>query len=264
MSTVTKILGDYQSDCTAGDVQGVEVIHKFGRNNSAGTTVQDVRAEGGVFIWPTSAYPLVAYSGLAGDTAVGSGARVVTVEGLLGGTFERVLVDITMNGTSASTATTSEFIRVNRAWVKETGSYNTTSLGANLGRITVRHTVSSQTMTVIASDSPNPGQSQQTNYTVPASKFAMVKAVTANVDSAKTASISFWKREGAHQVVAPFTAMRNQFELNGVSGVNPFPIRFPLGPFPEKTDLWFTVIAGAAGTEVEVDYEIELRDKKRE
>jgi len=261
MADIKKIYADYLGDTTRGGVPATSVTHKFGRNNAVGTSEVDIRAESGVFDWPTSGQPLEAISGSAADDAGGTGARVVTVEGLLAGTWELAEADITMNGASASTATDSAFIRVNRAWVKEGGTYSNTTSGNNAGQITIRFSgVGSQTMTIIASGNPAPGQTQQTHFTVPASTTAVIKAVTANVDSAKVANISAWKREEADTIAAPFTSRRNLFILNGVSGVNQLPINYPLGPFPAKTDLWFSAIAGAAGTAVEVDYEIELKD----
>jgi hypothetical protein len=245
-TTVVRSLADGQS-----------VVHKFGRNEAVSTSVlEDVWSVGGVYTFPTVAQKIVAVSSSANDTSGGTGARVITIMGL-DENFNEVSEDITMNGQSETVQTSASYIRINRAIVKESGIYSNVQSGPNAGDITIQYS-GSTVLAEIQDGVPSIGQTQSTIFTVPVGKTAYITAVTANVDSNQTATVYAWQRPNADTVAAPFSAKRNLFILNGVSGVNPLPIKYPMGPFYEKTDLWFSALGGAALTSLEVDYEILL------
>jgi hypothetical protein len=104
-----------------------------------------------------TASTVVARSNNADDTNGGTGANVVTVYGL-DENYDLAEEDITMAGTSNSSATTTTFLRVNKVEVKTAGSTD-----SNVGTIQIQTTGSLATMATI---NPEYGISHKGAYTV--------------------------------------------------------------------------------------------------
>ena len=111
-------------DVSRGLVSGMQSIKKFGRNAAVGTSFVPI-AMGGVYQTPqgSAATALrIKSGGDANDTAAGSGARSVTLEGL-DENFELATEALATAGASASSATSTTFTRLFRAYVTpDTGS----------------------------------------------------------------------------------------------------------------------------------------------
>ena len=104
-----------------GNIENNSIIHKFGRNTDVGATEEDVWTVGGVYTWLQAPVNLEAISTSANDTIAGTGARIITVEGL-DENWNAISEDIEMNGVSATLPTINGFIRINRVFVKEVGT----------------------------------------------------------------------------------------------------------------------------------------------
>jgi hypothetical protein len=219
-----------------GAVKGWSVVQKFGHIDDLGSSLEDVWATGGIYSYPTSASTLEAISTSTNDTAAGSGARTLRVEGL-DANFEEISEDITMNGTSATTATTAAFLRVNRAYVLTTGTYGTGSAGNITIRISsagaTQATINNVTADTIAWDY---GQTQLARYTVPAGKIAFMSKVTVQAEANKRADIAMYQRQNADTVSAPFSARRVFYSSEGLSNFAEQEFDGPIF-FPEKTDI---------------------------
>ena len=153
---------DFLIEVNKGNVAGHTLIHKFGRNALAGTSNEDVRYGGGTLTPLTAATTIEAISASANDTSAGSGARTIKIWGV-DINFAEVEATITMNGTTVTTATAQTFLRVNKARVITTGTYDV----ANDGDITIRVVSAGATQIVIEAGT---GVSQTTHYTIPAGK----------------------------------------------------------------------------------------------
>jgi len=270
MAQVTKnaelrtLNSDFWTNVQAGLVPGYSIAHKFGSNLNAGTTLQDIWSTGGFFKWATVAAPLEAISSSADDTAAGTGARVITVEGL-DADFKEISEDIVMNGILVTTTTIKNFIRVQRVFVKDAGTYTTTIDGSNLGTITIRFESAGDIQSTIEVNtvaSIGVGQSEQSLFTIPAGKSGFLHSSFVNVDAVKAATFYFWQRQNADVITAPFSSRRLIFRLDGISGASFFNPDTPIGSsgFPEKTDLWMSSVASLSNTIVESDFEIVLID----
>lgn len=251
---------DYHTECARGNIKGCSVVHKFGHNSTVGTSFVVISA-GGVYNTPqtTNATTLrIKAGGNANDTAAGTGARQVTIEGL---DETGVLVSETLAtaGASASSATTITFIRIFRVWVSSSGTYASITAGSHAADIVIENGAGGTDWTTISLNSFPNSQSEIGAYTVPLGKTAYVLGINVFIESTKAVSLEFFKRGGVLDNVAPYEAMRVQISVSGgTDDINLTP-KIPM-KFEALTDIGFLakVATGTAG--VSVDFEIMLID----
>jgi len=149
-----------------GYVPGWTSFRRFGMNN-------DVPATGSEHIWPpgtakvlpTSAGALSVVSSNAADdsVAVGAGGWTVQVEGL-DSDYVEISESIILDGQTPVASTSSDWFRVNRAYITTagTGETNTGSISISIGGALQGYI------------EPLEGESHQTHYTVPAGKSVVI------------------------------------------------------------------------------------------
>lgn len=233
------------------------VIHKFGRNAAVGSSVEDIWLVGGIYDWFTVASQLEIVSTAAGDAAAGAGARLVRIEGL-DANFVEIFEDVIPTGVTP-VATSQSFLRVNRAFVVESGTYGKTGVG-HAGTITVRGITAGPDQAQIGIVNGVPlGQSQLGRYTVPAGHTAYVNDLHAFVTGVgtNTASIILFRRPNADIIAAPFAAARLLTQFEGVDGPAELDFETP-HRIPEKTDIWVAAFTSMGTAIVSVDFEIIL------
>lgn len=240
-----------------GQVRGWSVVHKFGHIDDLGTSLEDVWPTNGLYTYLTSPVTLEAISSSADDDSGGAGAQTIRVEGL-DGDFNAVTEDITMNGLSATTATTNTFLRINRAYVLTTGTYGIGSAGD----ITIRTSSGGATHATINNTTADTvswdyGQTQIARYTVPAGKMAFISRISVQCESNKRADLAAYQRQNADDVTTPFSgARRVWFSVEGFSEFVEKSFDSPI-LFPEKTDIiWQARLASGTNGRVTVAYEI--------
>ena len=237
---------------TDDSITGLTSLVKFGRNAAVGATEEDIWEAGGSYTGFLTAASAVRIrsGGNAADDASGAGARSIEVEGL-DQDWNVATETISTAGASASTATTTTFIRVYRVCVIDVGTYT----GANTGTISVETTGGVLMATIEA----GLGQTQQAIYTVPAGKTAYVVSLSIFVDTNFSARVYLWQRQNADDVSAPFTGKRIWRPFDGVSGAVDGAVAFPY-VFPAKTDIWASAIGPSAGAGVSVEMHVALVD----
>lgn len=247
---------EYKFEVARQLVPGHTVIHKFGRNDDVDTSYEDIWIRGGTFAWPTAADTLSLSSTSANDTSDGSGARTVTVEGL-DSNFDALSETISLSGATPVTSSSS-FLRVNRAYVDDCGTYATLTAGGNLGDIDIDFSTGSVPCARINFDGIGFGQTEIARYSVPAGHTAYILEAAINVDSNKDALIALLQRQNADDTSAPVKARRVVQTFDGISGFHPG-LRFeaPLR-FPEKTDIWWAAVGSAVNTAVSIAFDIYL------
>jgi hypothetical protein len=232
----------------AGQIPGLAAVRLNGVNPAVAiNTLEDVWQVGGLYTWLSAAVALEAISSDANDTVAGSGARKVIVEGL-DASFLEVSEEIDMNGASASTATTQTFLRINRVYVSEHGTYGATTAGGNTGTITIRTESAGATHASIGlstQGSAGFGVSRLGRYTVPAAKSALLVAHEQSVATGSTAEFHCWTRENADDVTVPVSSQQQLFSYGSFLGTQQVKHTIP-HVLPAKTDLWFSAIGGAA------------------
>ena len=253
---------DWLIEVEQGNVPGYSIVHKFGKNPAVGTgAIEDIWYAGGLYAWPTAAATLEAISTSGNDTnAAGTGARVVTVQGLTIAGAE-ISEDINMAGLVASSATSASFFRVSRAFVKTSGTYATGVTGSHAGTITIRVSGAGATQATIPLEGALPlGQTQIARYTVPASKKAFLLTTSVAVSSKQDALVYFQVREDAATVAAPFAPRKVRLAPPTFSGVIN-QMHHGAGPYTGIADMWWSSIADAGGAaDVSINFEILLID----
>ena len=160
---------DQKLNIARGLVKGTSAINKFGYNDAVGTSYETIWNVGGTVTYLTNANTVVLTSTDSDDTAAGTGARVVEVQGL-DENYNQATVTVPMNGTGNASNTDINFIRVFRMRVSKAGSQNT-----NDGDITA--TIGGTTVSKIDEEE---GQTLQANYTIPAGYKGYILDVTFN------------------------------------------------------------------------------------
>ena len=207
---------------------------------------------------PAAATTLRVKAGNVNDTAAGTGAREITLQGL-DDTGTEVTETLATAGTSASLATTATFIRHYRAYVSKSGTYAAIGTSSHADDIVIENGAGGTDWLTIDSTIFSRGQSEVALFPVPLGKEAYIYNIHINVDSVKTASILLFKRESILDSAAPYQARRLQHQWGGVSGSIIQNTEYPMGPFPALTDIGFMAKAATA-SEVDVEFVILLID----
>lgn len=238
---------EFFADVRAGNVAGYSIFDLFGKNPACGNTEEDMWYPGGTFNWLNTAASLEAISASAADTASGAGARTVKVTGL-DGNFDEINETITMNGQSASTATTKMFIRVNLVEVVTVGTYT----ASNTGDITIRVSGGGSTLEVVQA---GVGRSQSGRYCTPSGKMAHLRTLLVTVESSGAADVIMYIRENADDALSvPFTSRIAQHYWHGVKGALVHDMNYLR--IPPKADVWFATLNGGGSTKASADCDL--------
>lgn len=244
------VLNEEALNISLGRVDGTSALRKFGANASVGTTREDIWSVGGVYPWPIVAETVrIKAGGNVADTSAGSGARSVIVEGL-DENWEVVTETLVTAGVNASASTSVAFHRVYRVTVASVGEYT----GRNVGVITIENTT---TNGVLAEIQAEYGQTQMTQYTVPAGKRALLFPPSITVDANQPSNVRICQRRNADALIAPFSPVRIVFEVDAFVGSKDFAEIFPT-LLPAKTDVWAEGRAAAATASMNIRYALML------
>lgn len=237
-----------------GKASEFSLLHKFGRNDNVPFNSFAFVNLLGFTDWPLSAPTPVRIKagGDVADTALGLGAREVTVQGI-NTSFNEVTEVIVPAGVSASLPTTTSWWRIHRAFVSVCGTYG----DANVGVVTIENAAGGTDLIAI---DPGDGQSQFAGWTVPLATSAFLLSATICVDSKKSADIRVYTREGIDITVPPVPAKRLRLFFAGVSGDLAYRPRTPLGPLSAKSDIWWEARGDGATTSVSVEFELLIVD----
>jgi hypothetical protein len=236
-----------------GLVTGGSLVHKFGRDPAAANgTWGGVLQAGAQFPWLTAATTVrVKAGGNAADDStsspLGAGAREVTVQGMTIAGIDAIEA-IATAGASASASTTTEFFRVDRAWVSEPGVYG----GNNTDDIVIEATGGTDLIMIAAGE----GQTQFAGYTIRAGKVAYLASALVQADGLKPADFRLMTRANANSVTPPFTATRLKYFWDGVLGFGPHNPFTPSLELPAWTDIWIEARGSGAITEVSASFEL--------
>jgi hypothetical protein len=238
-----------------GNVPGHSLIHVFGKAD-VGTTFVPI-ASSLKYPTPTIATALEVVSDDPNDTALGSGAREISVIGL-DSTWREITQVVPTSGLTGVPLPI-DMVRVYGWWVSASGTYATSTQGSHAGTITIQEAVGGALwFNGIVTPYPK-GQSEIAGYTVPVGFRALIFIESIVADTNKAVDVMFLKRLDADRIAAPFSAMRVVKDYVGVSshavGADQ---NAPIDTFPAKTDLMFMAKVSNGTASVSVDYELLL------
>ncbi len=237
----------YRLRVAMGLVPGVSTVHVRGRNPGVDTTERVLWAPGAVeyggFLTAPSAVRVKA-GGNANDTAAGTGARRVLVTGL-DGNLGVATEELVLAGASASSPSSSTFLRLLEAHVTDCGSYTSPY---NAGDVSIETTGGTELIRMLAGRS----QSQVGVYTVPAGHTLYVARLSVAIEGNKVATVRLWRRSDANVVTAPCTAKRMLHEWPLLATVADLRGE-GWESYPAATDLWFAAYTASGTTAVSAE-----------
>ena len=192
-----------------GNIGGHSLVQKFGRDDSVGTSFSPVHFGG---VWqtpqPASATTLrIKAGGDANDTAAGTGAREVTLQGL-DATGAEIEQSLATAGASASAATALSFMRLFRYFVSGSGTYGTVAAGSHADDIVIENGAGGTDWGTLDSTDFARGQSECACYSIPDGKTGYFLKVHYSTDSSKTTNILIFQRQNIVDASAPYDAVR--------------------------------------------------------
>lgn len=236
-----------------GLIRGASVIHKFGRNPNVGGAPETIWMHGGTYTYLTSASTVYVSGADAQDSAAGTGARTVTVQGL-DTNYNEIEETLTVDGA----VSTQSFLRVFRAFVASAGSLQT-----NKGAVLVS-TGASGGGTVLADigiigtgTTFGLGQTQLALYTIPAGKTGYLCNWNVGVGAYNdSVTATLYTRETGNGLIF---RTRDIMDIPGGLHQRTYTVPFAL---PEKTDIEVRAIA-TTGTIISSAFDLILFDTPR-
>lgn len=250
---------NYYQEISTGSVSNKFIVGKFGFNGSVGSTIAPITASG-QYQTPTTAALLEIVSTDVDDNATGAGARVVTVEGL-DGNFDLQSEDVTMNGVTPVTLT-KLWRRVFRVYVKDSGTYADAGAGSHEGTITLRAGDGGgevwSVLTIDATTGFPLSQSEIGAYTIPRGHtgYLLYKHIT--IEATKNPTVFWFRREGADDTTAPYSAMRLFERHVGVADDLKYDPIAPIMVLSEMTDVGAMGYIGQGTASISVEFQLLL------
>ena len=241
----------------SGDVTGTSTINKFGENPDVdiASCPEAIWSHGGAYPNITAAATLTVSSTDAKDNLTGGGAQKITIQGL-DENWDEASEVVEMNGTNETTATSTTFIRVYRAFVSQVGTE-----GFNTGEIDITHTgISAVVADIPAGDS----QTLMAVYTVPAGKTAQMLGlyVSMEKDGKTTDSVVKIKLQSKSNAAAN-QALRTKHSIGlCIDGTSTYTHQYAVPKkFTEKTDIYLNIVAVSKdSTSISGGFDIILED----
>lgn len=206
-----------------GLIPGHTRITALGNNPSVdtGTVPEDIHASGGVYTWLSASSSLEMLSSNAADTAAGTGARTVTINGL-DANYKPQSETVTLNGVTP-VALTKSYLRVNNMLIMSAGSGKT-----NAGTITARVASAGATQATIPAGY---GITRRSLYTVPAGSTLQIHSMLVCINrpsSTRDCTVATFVQSpnGFYRMPLEFSVDGNPYRHDGIPGLI----------IPEKTD----------------------------
>lgn len=254
VANLQRVVNSADLDRNRDKIIGQGSHRKFGYNETVGGSSEVIWAGAYIdgilnYTFPQAAETVrVKAGGNANDTSAGTGARTILISGL-DENWDEVVESVTLNGTSASAATTATFFRINSAETLTVGSYG----GDNAGNIVIENTSSLDELAYIPSGL---GNTQQAIYTVPADKTAFITKIKISVGQGNSADIRLFRIDNVDILAAPFGPKHFEWGVEDYSGADVFELSTYL-QVNEKNDIFADSqrITGGGNARVSLDFE---------
>ena len=220
---------------------GYSLIDKFGKNDDVDTSFEDIWNDGGVLTLLNSSSTMIITT-TGQDTNGGTGAHTITISGL-NGTYYAIEETVTLNAGSPPT-TNESFIRINRAFVVDSGSSLT-----NENDIVITATTGGSVQGNIQSGE---GQTQKTQYTIPEGFTGYLISGYFTTDSGQHVN-------GQLLVKNYNESWRVKHETIILDGIDRFNL-MGSSPIPAKSDIKWRAIGASPNNEITAGYNLILKE----
>jgi hypothetical protein len=223
----------FELQVARGQIQGHKTLFKFGNNDDIDGSLETIWSQGGLYAYPAAATVMKVSSSSNDDDAAGTGARTVTVSGL-DANYNEVSETVELDG-QTEVLTTTQFIRVSRAFVVTAGSGGTAAGTIYVGTGMVTAGVPA---TIYAVITLGDNQTTMAVWTVPAGYTLYITGGTFSAASNNAAQYVL-----GEFVIRPFGGVfRLAADITVNSNVFRYDWEIPLA-IPEKTDIEARAIA---------------------
>jgi len=244
--TVQGAYEPFELQVARNQIMGHKALFQFGINGAVGTSVETVWAEGGTYVYPTTATVMKISSSSTDDTSAGTGARTIAIFGL-DANYNQISESVILDGQTAVN-TGNSYLRISRMYVTTAGSGATAAgtIYAGTGSVT-----SGVPATVYATIVPPANQTQLAFWTVPAGYTLYLNGVFySSANSTANASTNFQLIE---RPLGGVFRIQSSTRLPG-NGDFVLDLHTPIA-FPEKTDIEIRAIASAGSSNVSAEFE---------
>jgi len=218
----------YFSRAARGEIPGVSVVRKFGRNADVGGSFEPVWLHSGnLSLFGPSGLTVAVSSSKGDDSSSGAGARTITITGVDSSWVAQTEV-LTLNG--GSTVTTAK----TWGWINSVVVATAGNDRVNVGQITGVTTGSSLPAFIIAAGQ---GQTQQCIYAIETGKILEVHRVRLSSNASKEANFQFGLDLDPMNFTAPVVSRRYIGNVDGVVGDYPIDLKPPT-VIPGPSLLW--------------------------
>jgi hypothetical protein len=246
------IPADLYVEIKKGIVPKYSIVHKYGRNQTVpnGSWEGVLQASAQFNFLTAHSTVRVKAGGHANDTAVGVGAQAVTVEGI-DSTGAFATESIELAGASASSATSTSFWRVFRAYITplRVGTYG----GANADDIMIENSGGGTDLIVILAGE---GQTQYASYSIPTGSTGYLLRVGMTSESSKASDFRIYTRANLTDFTTPFAPKLLKHYYSGIAGGYDDKGVAPILTLPALTDIWVEAQGAGAIASVSCDLEI--------
>ncbi len=224
---------DFNLQIARRQIQGHKSLFKFGNNPDVNGSLETIWSGSSMYVYPTSAIQMKVSSANANDTALGTGARTVSVQGL-DKEYNEISETVILNG-QTPVLTINTFIRVFRVFVITAGSTNTAQGIIYVGDGVVTAGVPA----IVYAEIPlGENQTLMAIWTVPANYTLYVYRATFSAASNNAAQYILGKF-----VIKPFNSVfRNAADVTANSNIFSYDFEIPLA-ISEKSDVEARAIA---------------------
>lgn len=238
----------FELQVARGQVAWHRAITVFGYNPDIDQTEETVWPGGGIYVHPATAVVMKVSSASTSDTAAGTGARTIVIDGL-DADFNEISETVTLNG-QTQVSTVKSYLRINYAYVASAGSGNGAAGNIYIGVGAATLGVPVTTYQIIKFDY---NTSVTGHYTIPAGYTGYMDAGSINVGQAGGSNpvICRLVESGANNIrlSVAIVALNN--------GTASYDFKFPI-VIPEKTDIEAAAVGEAANNFVTSYFNIVL------
>lgn len=234
---------------SSGELEGYDVIHKYGHNLDIDGSFETIWSEGTNYTFISSATVLKISSSSTDDTSDGTGARTVTIQGLDANYFEQSET-ITLNGQTAVN-TSNTYFRIHRMFVETAGSggENAGTIYAGTGTVTTGVPANKYAAIPVGYN-----QTMMAVYTVPCNKTAYMTMFYAQPDSSASYQAQMLTGRATDSGILRVRNELHAFQNQAIFNYKPYL------KLTEKTDIQLRAKTGTANVEFAGGFSLLLVD----